>query len=148
MVMEHVAAPACFINEVARVLRPGGYFVGHTISGSHYVTWIRRLIGLLPHSLNQWLVRRLYGRSEEDTFPAFYRLNRRAQIDRVCRAAGLSQPVLIRYADPGYFRFFAPLQATAVITDWLLESVAAGWGRLYLTVVTRKGDIDMQVGRT
>src|SRR5438874_3710601 len=45
MVMEHVATPAHFFREVARVLRRGGYFVGHTISGIHYVTWLRRLIG-------------------------------------------------------------------------------------------------------
>jgi SAM-dependent methyltransferase len=140
MVMEHIATPAPFFREVARVLRPGGCFVGHTISGSHYVTWLRRLVGLLPHSFNQWLVRKLYGRREEDTFPAFYRLNRRVQIEHACRLVGLSNPVLTRYAEPGYFRFFEPLQAAAIITDWLLERVASGWGRLYLTVMTRKED--------
>ena len=138
MVMEHVAEPAPFFVEVARALRPGGHFVGHTISGSHYVTWIRRLLGILPHSLNQLLVRTLYGRPKEDTFPAFYRLNRRAQIVRACRQAGLGEPAIARYADPGYFRFLGPVQEAAIVADWALERIAQGWGRLYMTVTTRK----------
>jgi SAM-dependent methyltransferase len=143
MVLEHVQQPGDFFAEVARVLRPGGHFIGHTISGSHYVTWLRRLWGLLPHSVNQWLVRRLYRRREEDTFPTCYRLNRRAQLERTCAAAGLSQPVLTRYADPGYFQFSMRLYNAAVVTDWLLDNLAGGWGRLYLTVTTSKAALNV-----
>jgi SAM-dependent methyltransferase len=138
MVMEHVMQPAEFLREVARVLRPGGHFVGHTISGSHYVTWLRRLFGLMPHQVSQWLVRLLYRRAEEDTFPTYYRLNRRVQIERACIEAGLSAPALTRYADPGYFQICRPLEHAAIVTDWLLDSLAAGWGRLYLTATTQK----------
>jgi SAM-dependent methyltransferase len=134
MVLEHVADPQRFLQEVKRVLRPGGRFVGHTISGCHYVTWVRRLIGLFPHSLNQRLVRRLYGRPAVDTFPAYYRLNRLGQIQRAGRRAGLRVTGLRRYADPGYFNFSKTLQSLAVLTDWSLEGVAAGFGRLYFTV--------------
>lgn len=139
MVLEHIAQPRRFFQEVARVLQPGGHFVGHTISGSHYVTWIRRLVGLLPHSFNQMLVRQLYGRACEDTFPAHYRLNQLGQLDRACRGADLVRVGVRRYADPGYFNFSAALRKAAVWTDWLLEHVGAGYGRLYLTVTLRKG---------
>jgi SAM-dependent methyltransferase len=138
MVLEHVTEGSQFFQEVARVLRPSGIFIGHTISGSHYVTWIRRLVGLLPHSFNAWLVRRLYGRREVDTFPAYYRLNRSRQISQACRPAGFRVVCFHRYADPGYFNFCGPLRATAVFTDWFLEKLAAGWGRLYFTVTLRK----------
>jgi SAM-dependent methyltransferase len=138
MVLEHVADPVVFLSEAARVLRPGGCFVGHTISGSHYVTWIRRIIGLFPHSLNQLLVRRLYGRPCEDTFPAYYRLNREGAIRRACPEAGLRLVRIQRYADPGYFRFWSALQSLAVLLDWSLEQVAAGWGRLYFTATLQK----------
>lgn len=140
MVMEHIANPAVFLKEVARVLRPGGHFVGHTISGSHYVTWIRRMLDIMPHSFNQWLVKKLYNRAEEDTFPTHYRLNRDSQIKRACRETGFGDPEITRYVHPGYFAFFKPLLGIAIISDWLLEKVKAGWGRLYFTVVTRKED--------
>lgn len=138
MVLEHVTAPHRFFQEVARVLGPGGVFVGHSISGSHYVAWIRRALGLLPHSFNAWLVRRLYGRPEVDTFPAFYRLNRRGQIAHWGRRAGLALVRMHRYADPNYFNFSARLRAAAITADWILEHVAAGWGRLYFTVTLQK----------
>lgn len=138
MVLEHVEKPVTFLTEVARVLRPGGVFIGHTISGNHYVTWIRRLIGLLPHSVNQRLVHRLYGRACEDTFPTFYRLNTDRAFRRGADQSGFLVERLRRYEDPGYFRFSSWLMRQAVRTDWLLERFRPGWGRLYLTATLRK----------
>jgi SAM-dependent methyltransferase len=147
MVLEHVADPRSFLGEVARVLRPGGRFVGHTISGSHYVTFIRRLIGLLPHAVNQKLVKRLYGRDEVDTFPAFYRLNTAARLKRFAASAGLTVEEIRRYADPGYFRFARSLEVMAIASDRILESLRSGWGRLYLTVVIEK-PVDAHISRS
>ena len=138
MVLEHVADPRAFLSEVTRVLRPGGRFIGHTISGSHYVTFIRRLIGLLPHAVNQALVKRLYGRAEVDTFPAFYRLNTEGRVRRFCGAAGLELVRVRRYADPGYFRFAKPLETAAILADRVLDGICSGWGRLYLTITIEK----------
>lgn len=140
MVLEHVAKPGIFLAEVARVLTPGGYFIGHSINGGHYVTAIRRLIGTLPHVLNQRLVRKLYGRAEHDTFQAYYRLNTPDCIARSARPHGLSLLGVRRYASQGYFQFSRQLFRCAVIADWLLEKLAPGRGRLYFTVVLRKGE--------
>ena len=138
MVVEHIAVPEELLREVRRALRPGGYFVIHTISSAHYVTWIRRLIGLLPHSFNQWLVFKLFGRPAEDTFPVYYRMNSRHRIERACQRAGFKIVHQERYADVGYFRFWRPLTAGAVIVDRALETIAPGCGRLYFTVTLQK----------
>jgi SAM-dependent methyltransferase len=137
-VLEHVADSQAFLGEVARLLKPRGYFVAHSISGNHYVTWIRRAFGLLPHSSNQLIVKKLYGRDEVDTFPAFYRLNSQASIDHAARRVGLMQTEFLRYADQGYFAFFRPLVPTAIALDWLLARISSSWGRLYFTVTLRK----------
>lgn len=142
MVMEHVADPAAFFGEIRRILRPGGRFVAHTISGIHYVTWIRRIIGLMPHRFNQLLVRWLYGRECEDTFPTHYALNSKRRIRQAGHKAGLQLAEIHRYADPGYFQFFAPFQWLAVIADRCLECVCPGWGRLYLTVTLVREEME------
>lgn len=138
MVLEHVAVPEDFIEEVARVLRPGGRFIGHSISGTHYVTLLRRLFGLLPHSANQAIVKALYNRHEVDTFPAYYRLNTQEQLRRKSFEAGLKLIEFQRYADPGYFRFAKPVEAPAILADRFLDWICPGWGRLYFTAVVEK----------
>jgi SAM-dependent methyltransferase len=138
MVLEHVADPARFLSEAARVLKPGGVFVGHTVSAAHYVTWVRRAFGLLPHVAIQSLVRKLYGRACEDTFPALYRMNSERSLRRACSPAGLSLEAVRRYECPCYFRFSRAARHLATMADWALEQLRPGWGRLYLTVTLRK----------
>jgi SAM-dependent methyltransferase len=137
-VLEHVTDGQAFFNEVARVLKPSGHFIGHSISGEHYVTWIRRVFGLLPHTVNQFIVRKLYGRDEVDTFPAFYRLNRPSAIDQALRSTGLTRIGLLRYADQGYFSFCRPLVPAVMAVDGVLARFSSGWGRLYFTVMLQK----------
>jgi SAM-dependent methyltransferase len=139
-VLEHVAKPQAFLAEVSRLLRPGGSFVSLTVNAWHYVTWLSRLAGLLPHSWTQRLVRGLYGREPHDTFPTYYRLNTTGQFRRAARGAGLGYEVAARFANPDYFRFSPPLRRGAVVCDWLLEQAAGGLGRVYLVVAFHKPD--------
>lgn len=138
MVLEHVGDSALFFREVARVLKPGGVFVGHTISGLHYVTWVRRLIALLPHAWNQTLVKKLYLRECHDTFPTHYGLNTPEQLARAAQPFGLALVRVRRYACQGYFSFSPLLLHGAVLADWLCEKLIPGMGRIYLTAVLRK----------
>jgi SAM-dependent methyltransferase len=138
MVLEHVELPRPFFRDVARVLKPGGLFLGHTISGIHYVTWLRRLFDLVPHAWTQRLVRRLYGRETHDTFATHYRLNTPDDVARQALPFGLSLVRQRRYASPGYFQFSKLLCRGAIVADWLLDRVQPGLGRIYFSAVLRK----------
>jgi len=137
-VVEHVAEPAAFLAEVARVLKPGGCFVALTADARHYITWGSRLLQGLPHAVTQRIVQRLYGRPPDDTHPTRFRLNTPAQIDRAAATTGLRRTKLRRFANPNYLSFFEPLRRAAIVMDWLLEKFVPGWGRIYFVATLEK----------
>jgi ubiquinone/menaquinone biosynthesis C-methylase UbiE len=72
MVIEHILQPATVLAEVFRVLRNGGTFIFHTPNRNSFQNTILRN---LPQIIKNKLALILEGRSEEDVFPAYYRLN-------------------------------------------------------------------------
>jgi SAM-dependent methyltransferase len=108
-VLEHLADPARVFAEVTRVLRrpepvegaPGGRFVFLTPNARHPLLMLNRALSWTRGRL----VDRLYGRVEADTFPAFYRANTPAQIERLARAVGLERASLRFIGDPTYLAF-------------------------------------------
>ena len=83
-VLEHLEKPGEVFREIARVLKPGGYFIAKTPNRNHYVPVIARLT---PLSFHQFYGR-LMGREEDDTFPTCYRANSRSQIGALASQAG------------------------------------------------------------
>jgi SAM-dependent methyltransferase len=77
-VLEHVADPAAFSAEIARVLRPGGVALGLTPNKWHYVAGIA---SVTPVAFHRWVNARR-GRPAEDTFPTTYLLNSRHDQER------------------------------------------------------------------
>ena len=138
MVMEHVNAPRQFLGEALRVLKPGGYYVGHSIHSRHYVTWIRRMFNFVSHRSVQLLVKSLYGREEHDTFPTHYRMNSQRALGRTAKDLGYEWIHWEQYANEGYFSFSPALVRAAVVVDWALEQTFPGLGRIYFTVALRK----------
>lgn len=83
-VLEHLEEPAKVFAEVARVLKPGGYFLAKTPNRWHYMPMIARLT---PHAFHRFY-NRLRGRASVDTFPTRYRANSIGQIRRLAAATG------------------------------------------------------------
>jgi hypothetical protein len=92
------------LREVARVLRPGGWFLAKTPNLRHYVSLAARCT---PHSWHVAFNARR-GRAESDTFPTRYRLNTPERLCETAIRAGL-QVECIRLVEgrPEYLRMWA-----------------------------------------
>jgi SAM-dependent methyltransferase len=85
-VLEHLQRPQAVFNEVARVLKPGGIFLGKTPNRRHYMPLVARMT---PFWFHRW-VNSKRGRKEIDTFPTQYRANTAKEIHRLAAKAGLT----------------------------------------------------------
>ena len=80
-VLEHVIDVAGFMNEISRLLRPGGYFCARTPHGMHYVSVFARLVRNTRHASALRFIQPT--RRPEDVFPTAYRLNSLRQVRAV-----------------------------------------------------------------
>jgi SAM-dependent methyltransferase len=87
MVAEHLTEPEPCFREIARILRPGGAVLIHTPNvRSPGIAFS----ALMPDALKKLLVRIMEAhRQDADVFPAFYRVNSPAAVERMAEAAGL-----------------------------------------------------------
>jgi len=115
-VLEHVQDPSRALAEVARVLTPGGRFVFLTPNARHPLLILNRALGWTKGRL----VGRFYDRAEADTFPALYRANTAAQIERLARVAGLDRVSLRFIGDPTYLAFSDPLFRLSCLLERIL----------------------------
>ena len=106
-VMEHLEQPEEVYREFHRVLRAGGSCIMLTPN-----LWDYASIGasVIPNRFHPWLVARMEGREEADTFPTFYRANSLRTIRRLASLSGFdveTERCLGQY--PSYFQFNAAL---------------------------------------
>jgi 2-polyprenyl-3-methyl-5-hydroxy-6-metoxy-1,4-benzoquinol methylase len=80
MVAEHVEDTASFTREIHRVLCPNGLFVIHTPNLFYFEILAAHL---LPNRLVRAIAHHVDGRGEEDIFPALYRMNTSAVLQRL-----------------------------------------------------------------
>ncbi|MGC1870128.1 MAG: class I SAM-dependent methyltransferase [Acidobacteriaceae bacterium] len=80
MVVEHVADPVSFMQQVQRVLSTDGLFVAHTSNFYYFEYFIAHF---LPSSFVSKVAHYLDGRDSEDIFPTHYRMNTRSAFRRL-----------------------------------------------------------------
>ncbi len=101
-VVEHLEEPDLTFAELSRVLAKGGHLLILTPNAWNYVVLINRLI---RGRLQPFLARKVYGRREADTFPAFYRANTKSKLDEKLGRVGLRDEEFHHIGDPTYIAF-------------------------------------------
>lgn len=86
-VFEHLERPDAVLAECARVLRPGGRLFFLTPNRWNYISVAA---ALTPYRFHVWYKSKMIDTAEVDTFPTFYRINTRRDIERYGGAVGLS----------------------------------------------------------
>lgn len=101
-VLEHLTDVDLFFGEVARVLRPGGYFLAKTPNKNHYVCLFSEIT---PHWFHEWYNRRR-GREHQDTFPTTYPCNTKREVIETATRNGFSlSKIMMIEGRPEYLRF-------------------------------------------
>jgi SAM-dependent methyltransferase len=122
--LEHLERPEDHFAEVARVLRPGGYYCFRTMNLYHYVSFGSRM---LPHSLHLLLSNRLRGLSEAvDPYRTYYRANTRGRLNKIGVAAGFKYRKLVMLEpEPSYGKAHAALFYPMMWYERLVNSTDA-----------------------
>lgn len=102
-VAEHFQSPLACNQEIARVLKPGGLLLFQTPCRYHYPAVVA---SFTPSWFHAFYVRHFgSGRTENEVFPTFYRLNDRRTITSQLRACGFRCHIEQYSVPPGYLRF-------------------------------------------
>jgi 2-polyprenyl-3-methyl-5-hydroxy-6-metoxy-1,4-benzoquinol methylase len=136
MVVEHVSDPESFVAALARLVRPGGAVVILTVGLWSPVTIVSRL---LPFRFHHTIKRMVWGGAEEDTFPAFYRMNTRRSLRRLFDRAGFSEELFTRVDDLSVFGDFRRLGYVELLLWRSLSAVGLPYPEGCLVAVYRKG---------
>lgn len=132
-VLEHLPHPLTDLGEIARVLRPGGVFVFITPNANHPLIRLNRVFGRIT-TIQHRLVKMVYDRAEDDTFPVSYRANTVGQLQLLAQRSGLRVVALQAVADPTYLAFNEPLfRLLCRVERWISAE-----NRLHLVGVLQK----------
>ncbi len=115
-ILEHLSQPADDFRQIGRVLRPGGVFVFITPNARHPLAGLNRLLGRFSQ-IQDMILPKIYGRRPADAFPAFYRANTKADLERLAKMGQMDLARLHAVADPTYLAFTPALYHLACWLD-------------------------------
>jgi SAM-dependent methyltransferase len=123
---EHVDNPESFVEEMGRLLRPGGWVCARTPNRWGYIGLATNLV---PNSAHvQVLTKAQPDRKAEDVFPTTYRMNTRAAIARLFPESEWDTFMYSVNAEPAYFGNSARVvRAVDVITSRMPQALGATW---------------------
>jgi SAM-dependent methyltransferase len=133
-VLEHVEYPVEHFKEVARVLRPGGVYCLRTPNLFHYVSLGAHFT---PYSLHLLLANRLRASAKEahNPYPTWFRSNSRRRLQKLCRIAGLDEPVITMIEpEPSYGRAH-PLLFYPMMTYERLVNLSSAFSRFRVAIL-------------
>jgi len=119
-VAEHFESPLVCNREIARVLKPGGgALLFQTPSRFYYASLAARAT---PQWFHEYYVGRFAsGRTSNEVFPTFYRLNDDQTITRQLRKCGFTCEIEHHIHPPGYLRFCRLSFMVGVLFERTLE---------------------------
>ena len=104
-VMEHVEDPQLMLDEISRVMRPGGFFVFRTPNIYHYVSLVSRFT---PYTFHRLTANRARQREVDavDPYPTFYRFNSLRTVCAIAERSALREiEMLMVEKQPSYLKF-------------------------------------------
>lgn len=117
-VLEHVANPKEFADELHRVLKPGGWFCARTPVKWGYIGLGARIV---PNALHVKFLSKLQPeRKPEDVFPTLYRMNSMAALRRIFPESKWLNCTYGFNGDPGYHANTTLLFKIIEIWGWLM----------------------------
>ncbi|MEE9338411.1 MAG: class I SAM-dependent methyltransferase [Methylococcaceae bacterium] len=137
-VLEHLAQPKKVFDEIYRVLKPGGFFLGKTPNQYHYMPLISKLT---PTSFHKWY-NKLRGRNIEDTFHTCYLVNSEKDYNRACMNSHLNSVSVCLYEGrPEYLRISFLTYILGIIYQKVVSSTDhLKHFRILMVVVSKKPD--------
>lgn len=135
-VAEHFESPMNCNREISRVLRPGGLLLFVTPSRFYYAMLAAKLT---PHWFHAFYVRHFgSGRTADDVFPIWYRLNDDKSITEQLGSCGFDVEIQHHRTPPGYLRFSRLSFLAGVLIERTLERRFPSLRELIIVVAKKR----------